>query len=154
DGPAVEDFVGKSFGLDPRAVQEPIDISPSKPFFASIHGGNLITAEDAKAAENRSLAPIFRRFLRPLPFFFRIEGNELRLNYLVLLLLSLGLGSDKIDYEKAHLERKLKAVRVMEKISVDGRLEEPIWNTAPLASNFIQTEPVEGDPATEKTDVR
>ena len=76
------------------------------------------------------------------------------MNYLVLLLLSLGLSTDKIDYEKAHLDRKLKAVKVTEKIAVDGRLEEPIWNTAPLATNFIQTEPVEGDAATEKTDVR
>jgi len=38
-------------------------------------------------------------------------------------------------------------------INIDGRLNEPVWNTAPTISNFTQRELKEGNPATEKTKV-
>ena len=38
--------------------------------------------------------------------------------------------------------------------TIDGRLDEPVWTRAPLASAFVQAEPKQGDPATEATDVR
>ena len=37
---------------------------------------------------------------------------------------------------------------------LDGRLDEPVWDRAPLASDFLQREPREGEPATESTEVR
>src|SRR5687768_11981851 len=46
------------------------------------------------------------------------------------------------------------AVRVAQPPNIDGRLDEPIWLTAALIDNFVQEEPVEGAPATEKTEVR
>ena len=60
-----------------------------------------------------------------------------------------------IDYETARLSRKLHAVKVVkEAISVDGALDEASWEQAPVAKGFIQSEPVEGAPATFDTEVR
>ena len=59
-----------------------------------------------------------------------------------------------IDYGTAHLERRLQAVRANGRITLDGALDEPSWGTAPLARNFIQNDPREGEPATFDTDVR
>jgi hypothetical protein len=39
-------------------------------------------------------------------------------------------------------------------IHLDGRLDEPIWANAAAMTQFSQTAPREGDPATERTDVR
>ena len=39
-------------------------------------------------------------------------------------------------------------------IVVDGRLDEPAWSAARPASDFTQSEPRTGEPATERTDVR
>jgi hypothetical protein len=45
------------------------------------------------------------------------------------------------------------AVPTLEAIRVDGRLDEVVWRSAPVASDFIQSEPREGEPATERTEV-
>src|SRR2546430_2304887 len=76
------------------------------------------------------------------------------MHQIALLLLMLGLGSDKIDYETAHLDRRIHAIKITDKVTIDGRLEERAWEAAPLVSNFIQAEPNEGDPSSEKTEVR
>src|SRR5262245_31930012 len=52
------------------------------------------------------------------------------------------------------LERKLVATRAVGEITLDGVLDEPTWAGAPMASNFIQNEPLEGEPATFDTEVR
>jgi hypothetical protein len=59
-----------------------------------------------------------------------------------------------IDYETAHLSRIAAAVRISEKITVDGRLDEPAWERATPVGNFIQRRPRTGAPMTERTDVR
>ena len=46
------------------------------------------------------------------------------------------------------------AVRLTEAISLDGRLDEAVWRTAPVATDFRQSQPDEGLPATQKTEVR
>ena len=50
--------------------------------------------------------------------------------------------------------RALTAVRVTTPITVDGVLDEEVWRTAPPADQFVQSDPLEGQPATETTDVR
>ena len=60
----------------------------------------------------------------------------------------------EIDYESARRERRLQAVKISEKVTVDGSLDEPVWNNAPLADQFIQNEPLEDQPASEKTQIR
>jgi hypothetical protein len=46
------------------------------------------------------------------------------------------------------------AVRLAAPLRMDGRLDEPVWTTAPTATGFRQTEPREGEPATRRTEVR
>lgn len=41
-----------------------------------------------------------------------------------------------------------------EKINVDGRLDEPVWQRITPVGSFVQTEPDEGKPASEETEVR
>ena len=48
----------------------------------------------------------------------------------------------------------VRATRVTGSISVDGKLDEPAWATATPVSDFIQRDPKEGTPASEKTEVR
>jgi len=48
----------------------------------------------------------------------------------------------------------LTAVRAGEAPVIDGRLDDGVWQTAALVDTFVQEEPVEGAPATEKTEVR
>jgi hypothetical protein len=47
----------------------------------------------------------------------------------------------------------LRAVRVTEPLRVDGNLDEAIYTSTPPVSEFIQTEPANGQPAVERTDV-
>lgn len=37
---------------------------------------------------------------------------------------------------------------------IDGKLDEPIWKTSPLLAGFVQREPQEGEPVSEKTELR
>ena len=50
--------------------------------------------------------------------------------------------------------RSLSAREVQRAITIDGRLDEPDWGSAPVATGFTQSEPREGEPATEATEVR
>ncbi len=47
-----------------------------------------------------------------------------------------------------------RAIRDEARIELDGRLDEPAWPRAPAADRFIQREPDEGVPATQRTVVR
>ncbi|MDP3910696.1 MAG: DUF5916 domain-containing protein [Gemmatimonadales bacterium] len=49
---------------------------------------------------------------------------------------------------------EVRAVPVQEPIRIDGRLDEALWQTAPIAHGFRQSEPREGEPATQRTEVR
>jgi hypothetical protein len=46
------------------------------------------------------------------------------------------------------------AARLTGSIAIDGRLDEPAWQTATPAGGFLQTDPQEGQPATEPTEFR
>src|SRR5215471_8522112 len=50
--------------------------------------------------------------------------------------------------------RGANAVRTGQAPRMDGTLDDPIWGTAEVISDFRQREPLETQPATEKTDVR
>ena len=47
-----------------------------------------------------------------------------------------------------------RAVRTDSEINVDGRLDEPVWMTAPPVTDFWQVQPDEGAPVSEPTEVR
>lgn len=52
--------------------------------------------------------------------------------------------------------KSLQAKSISENISIDGKLNEAIWNTAPVATDFLMLEPDNGRPISpnKKTDVR
>jgi hypothetical protein len=53
-----------------------------------------------------------------------------------------------------HGRRSLTILRTQEAPVLDGRLDEQAWQDAPVADRFVQRDPDEGMPATEKTQVR
>ncbi|HEX2724147.1 MAG TPA: DUF5916 domain-containing protein, partial [Gemmatimonadaceae bacterium] len=46
------------------------------------------------------------------------------------------------------------AVRLTSGVTVDGKLDEEVWRTGPAMSEFRQSQPNEGKPATQRTEVR
>ena len=62
--------------------------------------------------------------------------------------------TNPIDYATAHLSLVLTALPISESIVVDGRLDEPAWQRAVPATNFIQRQPRAGEPSHERTEVR
>ena len=61
---------------------------------------------------------------------------------------------DAIDYETARFDKNVVAVRITEEISLDGRLDEPAWDLAVPATEFVQRRPNPGAPSAERTEVR
>ena len=53
----------------------------------------------------------------------------------------------------ANLARSAVVTRVTSDITVDGLLDEEVWQTAPTIGALTQREPAPGEPATEETDV-
>jgi hypothetical protein len=60
----------------------------------------------------------------------------------------------EIDHDAIRATRIVTAVRLTEQITLDGRLDEPVWLQAPAADDFLQKLPRNGAPATEKTVAR
>jgi hypothetical protein len=48
----------------------------------------------------------------------------------------------------------LRATATTESVVIDGRLDEQVWQTAPVAGDFVQQAPLPGQPASERTEVR
>jgi hypothetical protein len=94
-------------------------------------------------AATQVLRPI-SRYLRSVPIptlaFLSFFGSTL-------------IGAE-IDYTNAYKDRMMEAVRVEGKIVVDGILDEPEWELAEPATNFIQKLPATGETASELTEVR
>jgi len=57
--------------------------------------------------------------------------------------------------ERTHPGRIMTAVRINpERPTIDGLLDDEVWQHAPASGDFLQKEPNEGEPATEKTTVQ
>jgi hypothetical protein len=65
-----------------------------------------------------------------------------------------GAGPDAATPARALGRRVVVARRLGGAITIDGRLDEAAWRTADVAGDFRQRQPVEGAPATERTEVR
>lgn len=48
----------------------------------------------------------------------------------------------------------MQAIRATTPVKVDGVMDEATWSSAPIVDTFIQQEPQEGQPATDRTEVR
>ncbi len=51
-------------------------------------------------------------------------------------------------------QRKVRAYRVSQPPVIDGFVNEPLWESMEPAADFVQQEPYEGRPSTERTEVR
>ncbi|MGE5803173.1 MAG: DUF5916 domain-containing protein [Gemmatimonadota bacterium] len=49
---------------------------------------------------------------------------------------------------------EVRAVPLQGEFRLDGRLDEPVWQTAPVATDFLQNQPHQGERATQRTEVR
>ncbi len=82
-----------------------------------------------------------------------------RIFQLILSLASLAFVSGSAvaqprDLSSPDGRRHLAAVPLDAPITLDGRLDERVWREATVADGFVQAEPREGEPATERTEVR
>ena len=59
-----------------------------------------------------------------------------------------------IDHDAIRATRIATAIKIMEKITLDGHLDEQAWKEAPVASDFFQKLPRNGMPASERTETR
>jgi hypothetical protein len=77
---------------------------------------------------------------------------------LAILTGSPGVGSTQTHQHtglESHRERyTLPAVRVDQSPTIDGVLDDQVWQKAPIVEQFTQQEPREGEAATERTEVR
>ena len=64
------------------------------------------------------------------------------------------LGADAGSAQENWELYQIVAVRVDRGPEIDGVLDDSVWETAPVIDEFIQQDPDEGAPATEKTEVR
>ena len=80
--------------------------------------------------------------------------NSLLVFTLLLGFASPALAQELSSREKTQLEHRLRAQKISEAISIDGKLDESSWDNAPVASDFIQSEPKEGAPSAEQTEAR
>lgn len=55
---------------------------------------------------------------------------------------------------EAQSVRTTSALRISEAPTIDGFLNDPVWASAPLIDGFVQMEPSEGRPVSERTEVR
>ena len=61
--------------------------------------------------------------------------------------------AEAVDTEYDHeFAARARAVRTRTSIDVDGRLDEPVWAEAPAITDFIQSNPAEGEPGTQPTE--
>ncbi len=86
----------------------------------------------------------FRRFAARLVF---------GLSVLLFIVVHAQQSSTKVPPPDNPGSRRIQVHHINEEIKIDGLLTESAWSLAQPASNFLQREPSEGMPASEKTDV-
>lgn len=64
------------------------------------------------------------------------------------------LAQDTVPASRHSSAPQIRAARVQGDVTIDGHLDEPSWIAAEPATGFTQTDPNEGKPATERTEVR
>ena len=74
----------------------------------------------------------------------------------IVLLVVLGAAAGPLVAQNIHPTTPpvARAVPLEGEIRLDGRLDEPVWQAAPPATDFRQNQPHEGQPATQRTEVR
>ncbi|MBI2822716.1 MAG: carbohydrate binding family 9 domain-containing protein [Acidobacteria bacterium] len=73
---------------------------------------------------------------------------------LFLFASSLSLAQEATTESRQHGKKSLNLMKVEQGPKLDGVLDDKAWQNADVAANFLQKDPSEGAPATEKTEVR
>ena len=55
---------------------------------------------------------------------------------------------------RTHGQKTITAVRTELPVTLDGDLDEPAWQAAPISLGFVQKDPLEGEPSSERTEFR
>ncbi len=58
------------------------------------------------------------------------------------------------DGEGSHGHKSLNPTRTEETITLDGNLDEAVWGETPVSLGFLQRDPEEGQPSSERTEFR
>jgi hypothetical protein len=61
---------------------------------------------------------------------------------------------NNVDIDAIRASKRIQAVRTNQPIRLDGVLDEPAWELAPVATDFYQQQPAEFELATRRTEVR
>src|SRR5688572_19842834 len=77
-----------------------------------------------------------------------------RCTALLLAAFALASAQPLAAQHESHGAYQVPAVRVSESPTIDGTLDDAAWQNAALIRDFIQQEPAEGSPATERTEVQ
>ena len=68
-----------------------------------------------------------------------------------------GIGENEnispVNVDTSLYHRTMTAVKISERPIIDGRLDDLVWQQVTFQSDFIQREPLEGEPASERTEV-
>ena len=77
------------------------------------------------------------------------------LKFKILLVVLLFFLQSSIAFAQQTAVKKIAAVRSIESIKIDGLLNEEVWKTAPVATDFIESRPVAGniESATSQTEI-
>jgi hypothetical protein len=57
-------------------------------------------------------------------------------------------------YHLGYTKKVLQTKFTTDNITIDGKLDEPIWQSTPEATNFIMFQPDNGEPPNKKTIVK
>src|SRR6266849_10822646 len=97
------------------------------------------------------------QYIAPVPFCVKARARLARTLLLACIFTQAMLGQESEPSATANPElagRIAQAVRVERSPRLDGTLDDPIWLQAVPINDFRQREPYEGQPATERTEVR
>ncbi|MFM7401368.1 MAG: DUF5916 domain-containing protein, partial [Bacteroidota bacterium] len=71
-----------------------------------------------------------------------------------VLVSSVSVAQDATMFQPSAVRRTLQSTRAEKSVKVDGYLDDTDWSRAVVASNFVQVEPLQGQPATQATQIR
>ena len=85
-----------------------------------------------------------------------MTSSDISRYFCAFLLIVIGSTTTRAQLAPAPDRRTIPAARMLveERITLDGRLDEPVWTRAIPAANFMQIDPDNGLPASEPTEVR
>ncbi len=76
-----------------------------------------------------------------------------RMRYLWMIAFFLFVFNNLLAQKNKH-KKSLRAIRIEQNVTIDGKLNENFWDTLPVATNFVEFEPYNGAEPSKKTTVK